>query len=513
MKRRTKLTMGAAALLLGTIALSGCTASFCSVNDQAHMLYVFDYGVTAYYSESNKPEGAVALDGFNGVYVTYSLSNNEALSTLVSNGIKEGYTTPTLDYWVAVDSYVLNTAIENALDADGFTIGGKTITSKDQITAEDITINNPETNEFGLLSTFGYLKFYDSDIPEGERAKLWANWELMNDELKLESGLGIDHFPNSDFVTYYKKAMNTNISAYRACVATQDGRFGYYGKNGGTFTGPIDIEGKSWGYAWSKGFLEGLLIYPIGWCVDTLTSGLLNGGVATGVAQILAIIIVTIVVRGLMLLATHKSTAANAKMTEIQPELAKIQAKYPNANTSQNEKMRLADETQKLYKKHGINPFSSIIVMIVQFPVFIAIWGALSGSALLSTGEFLGLNLSSSISTVLFDKVAWTSAGGFAAVTALVLFILMSATQVVSMLLPQWIQKSKQKKVSKMGRNPAQKSQNNKMQMFTYVMMAMIIFMGFSLASGMGVYWLIGAIFSIGQTLITQAITAKKSKK
>jgi YidC/Oxa1 family membrane protein insertase len=174
--------------------------------------------------------------------------------------------------------------------------------------------------------------------------------------------------------------------------------------------------------------------------------------------------------------------------------------------------MRLAEETQKLYKKHNINPFSSIIVMIIQFPVFIAIWGALSGSALLSTGEFLGLNLSSPISSVLFDKVAWGADGGYAAITALVLFILMSGAQVVSMLLPQWIQKSKQKKVSKLGRNPAQKSQNNKMQIFTYAMMAMIIFMGFSLASGMGVYWFIGALFSVGQTLVTQAITSKKNK-
>jgi membrane protein insertase Oxa1/YidC/SpoIIIJ len=43
-------------------------------------------------------------------------------------------------------------------------------------------------------------------------------------------------------------------------------------------------------------------------------------------------------------------------------------------------------------------------------------------------------------------------------------------------------------------------------------MMAMIIFMGFSLASGMGVYWFIGALFSVGQTLVTQAITSKKNK-
>ena len=89
----------------------------------------------------------------------------------------------------------------------------------------------------------------------------------------------------------------------------------------------------------------------------------------------------------------------------------------------------------------------------------------------------------------------------------------MSAAQAVAMLLPQWIQKKKAKDVAKLGRNPAQASQNNKMKWFTYIMLAMIIFMGFSLASGMGVYWLFGALFSIAQTLIMQAVNDRKARK
>jgi hypothetical protein len=338
MKRRNKLALGAAALLLGTVALTGCTASFCSTLDQAHMLYVFDYGVTEYHS--TEVEGSTKLDGFNEVYVTYSYQNNKVLADINSAALKQGIITPTIEYWKAIDTIVL----ENAIKAAG-------ISDKSTITAEDITLHNTELGEYGILSTYGYLKYFDSDIPEGEKAVLWANWDTINSQVR-ESGLSIDHCANNDYINFYKKSMQTNIASYRACVATQDGRYGYYGKNGGTFTGPIDIEGKSWGYAWSKGLLEGLLIYPIGWFVDTLTSGLLGANVANGVAQILAIIIVTVIVRGLMILATHKSTSANAKMTELQPELAKIQAKYPNANTNQNEKMRLAEETQKLYKKH-----------------------------------------------------------------------------------------------------------------------------------------------------------------
>ena len=136
----------------------------------------------------------------------------------------------------------------------------------------------------------------------------------------------------------------------------------------------------------------------------------------------------------------------------------------------------------------------------------------MQGSAWLSTGAFLGLHLSDSISSVLTNWSNWgnPSSGVW---TALTLFLLMSAAQVVSMLLPQWIAKKKQKGFQKLGKNPAQKSQSNKMKWFTYIMMVFIIIMGFSLASAMGVYWFVGALISIAQTLITNAVAERKKNK
>ena len=153
--------------------------------------------------------------------------------------------------------------------------------------------------------------------------------------------------------------------------------------------------------------------------------------------------------------------------------------------------------------------------MVIQFPVFICVWGALSGSAALSSGEVLNLKLSLTIREVIFDASNWwiPANGGLpSAVTALFLFLLMAGAQAVSMLLPQWMQKARAKKVAKTGKNPAADSQNNKMKWFTYIMLAMIIFMGFSLVSAMGVYWFVGALISIGQTLIMQSIAAKRKK-
>ena len=273
------------------------------------------------------------------------------------------------------------------------------------------------------------------------------------------------------------------------------------------------IESKSWGYAWSKGFFEGLLVYPIGWLIDQIAFGFRNANVAAGWSALLAILFVTLIIRSLMMLATIRQTASNAKMTELQPEITKIQNKYPNSNTSSVERQRMGQEMNALYKKNKINPFMAIIVMIIQFPVFICVWGALSGSAVLSSGTVLGLDLSLTIRQVLFTGSNWGPEGNYAAVTALFLFLFMAASQAVAMLLPQWMQKARAKKVAKLGKNPAQKSQNNKMKWFTYIMLAMIIFMGFSLVSAMGVYWFVGALISIGQTLIMQSITARKKAK
>ena len=196
-------------------------------------------------------------------------------------------------------------------------------------------------------------------------------------------------------------------------------------------------------------------------------------------------------------------------MQLLQPEIAKIQAKYPNSNTNRNEQQRMAMEMQAMYKKHGVNPFGAIITMFFQFPIFICVWGAIQGSASISTGSFLGLNLSSSISSTLFNGANWANGSAF---TALVLFLLMSGTQVLSMLLPRILQKKKTKNVAKLGTNPAMKANESKTRMFTIIMMGMIIVMGFMLVSAMGVYWLVGALFAICQTLITNAVNNRKKK-
>ena len=314
--------------------------------------------------------------------------------------------------------------------------------------------------------------------------------------------------------------MNSATNNYRSCIATVDGQYGSYGQNGTTVT----ITGKSWGDAWHKGgaVLEGLIVYPVAWMVDQFAYIFAGGSNCTpeqlalayagGIPQLLALLVVTVIVRLFIFLVTFKTTLSQQKMQRLQPEIAKIQAKYPNANTNQAQKQRMAEEQMKLYKKNKVNPLSSLLTLIIQFPIFIGVWGAMTGSAVLSTGAVLNLNLSSSIWNTL-TNVSQLPSNNTGWWTALVLIILMSVAQFMAMKVPQWITKIRTKKIARLGKNPAQTSQNRTMTIVSYVMLIMIIVMGFTLPAAMGVYWFIGAIVSLIQTLVTQLlITGRKPK-
>ncbi|MCR4911142.1 MAG: membrane protein insertase YidC [Bacilli bacterium] len=513
MKKRTKFVLGGIAAVAGALVLSGCTKSFCSNVDQGRMLYAFDPGITRYEAGGTETINITTESG-----KTYSVSNvsfkyaeydaekkefyfsqddklsylNSIISTANSAGV-QAINAGTINYLKTFDAEVLKKSLTQALIDRN----------------ENVTLDLSNASDFEQFERdryyYSYIKFVADDS-----SSVWKNWEAIDTEVR-KTVTDPDYQPTSDFVAIYRSKMNSYISQYRSCLTTKTDKYGSYGYK----TSVVYIEAKTWAYAWQRGFFEGLLVYPIGWLIDKIAFGFAGVGVNVGAAALLSILFVTLIVRSLMMIATIKQTAGNAKMTELQPEITKIQNKYPNANTSQVEKQRMAEEMNRLYKKNKINPLSSLVVMIIQFPVFICVWGALSGSAALSSGEVLNLKLSLTIREVLFTASNWwiPETGGIpSAVTALFLFLLMAGAQAVSMLLPQWMQKARAKKVAKTGKNPAADSQNNKMKWFTYIMLAMIIFMGFSLVSAMGVYWFVGALVSIGQTLIMQSIAAKRKK-
>ena len=82
----------------------------------------------------------------------------------------------------------------------------------------------------------------------------------------------------------------------------------------------------------------------------------------------LAIVVFTIIVRILMYPLTHFSLKAQKKMAVIQPKIKEIQDKFKDKKEEQTRRI------MELYKEHKTNPFSGCFLLILQLPVFIALF-------------------------------------------------------------------------------------------------------------------------------------------
>jgi YidC/Oxa1 family membrane protein insertase len=521
LERKTKTRLlGGFGLLLGAVVLSGCTTNFCTNLDKANIAYSFEQGVTIYCDKDQVPAAYAdkawkVFDSNDNLYAyipvdengDYSAQKAIMLTTTIQSARTSNINIPSQEYFKAMDQRVLEEAIQES-NRMGVTVNASTITAAQINPFVDPTADEGTQNDTSLLRTYGYVKFYGYD--DNGSGVLWYNWMQWTNDFKNSSayGLGTANCPDDDFTNLYETTVNNKISKVRSCIATQDGRFGHYGVQSNW---EVAIEKKDWGYAWSKGFLEGLIVYPVASLVDTFSYSM--DPALSGWGQIWAIIFVTLIVRFVVLALTFKSTLDQQKMQALQPEIAKIQAKYPNSNEDKAQQSRMTAETMALYKRNKTNPASTFIALIVQFPVFIAVWGALEGSSALATGEALNLRLSDTIQSVLFDNTGLWYLNSNGWWTALILFLLMMASQWLAMMLPQWITKARTKKMPKLTKNPAEDKNAKTMKWFSY---GMIIFMGvtsFILPAAMGVYWLIGAIISMIQTVITQAIMGKKKKE
>ncbi len=88
----------------------------------------------------------------------------------------------------------------------------------------------------------------------------------------------------------------------------------------------------------------------------------------------LIILLLTIFIKLLIFPLTYKSMMSSAKMRAIRPEIAAIQAKFPKAQTDQNEMMKSQQATMELYKKYDVSPMGGCLPMLIQFPVLIAMF-------------------------------------------------------------------------------------------------------------------------------------------
>jgi YidC/Oxa1 family membrane protein insertase len=97
-----------------------------------------------------------------------------------------------------------------------------------------------------------------------------------------------------------------------------------------------------------------------------------------------AILITTVIVKGLFFPLANKSYMSMAKMKAVAPQIAALREKYPD------DKMKQQQETMALYKREKINPVSGCLPMLIQIPVFFALYKVLFVTIEMRHAPFFG---------------------------------------------------------------------------------------------------------------------------
>jgi YidC/Oxa1 family membrane protein insertase len=193
-----------------------------------------------------------------------------------------------------------------------------------------------------------------------------------------------------------------------------------------------------------------------------------------------AIVILTILVNLALLPLTLRQIRSSKKMMELQPKLAELQKKYAK------DRQKLAQEQMKLYKDSGVNTAGCAITMVIQMPVWIALYQAII-LALAAVPEGL-LNLARYLYPwdVVYSSLPMSPyflGLNLAASNNYILAILVGVTM--------WVQQ----KISTMPTDdPRVSSQNS---MMTWMMPLLFMFMALSFPSGLALYWVINSLFRI----------------
>ena len=98
-------------------------------------------------------------------------------------------------------------------------------------------------------------------------------------------------------------------------------------------------------------------------------------GEDSGVAWVLSIIGLTLLIRAALIPLFVKQIKSSRNMQLLQPKVKELQKKYGH------DRERLAQETMKLYKETGTNPFASCLPILLQMPIFLALFRLIDHAA------------------------------------------------------------------------------------------------------------------------------------
>ncbi|MCB7135770.1 membrane protein insertase YidC [Cellulosimicrobium marinum] len=128
--------------------------------------------------------------------------------------------------------------------------------------------------------------------------------------------------------------------------------------------------------------------WVVAWIMYLCHQGLLFLGFSDGPgpAWVLSIVGLVIIIRILLIPLFFKQIKASRGMQLLQPEMQAIQKKYKGKSDPASREA-MSRETMELYRKHGTNPFASCMPILLQSPIFFALFRVLNGLVPISTGD------------------------------------------------------------------------------------------------------------------------------
>ncbi|KAA8787317.1 YidC/Oxa1 family membrane protein insertase [Paenibacillus sp. RRE4] len=202
----------------------------------------------------------------------------------------------------------------------------------------------------------------------------------------------------------------------------------------------------------SESFWQANVVYWFSLALDTFANWF-NGEYG------LAVLVMVLIVRTLILPLTMKQVRSSKAMQAIQPQLKEIQAKYKDTPE------KVQQETMKLFQENKVNPMAGCLPLIIQMPIYIALYNSIYGNSSLRTHDFLWLQLGSPDHLFILPVLA-----------AITTFI------------QTWMM---------MRMNPAQ--QIGPMQFMLWVYPILIFVMSYQFPSALPLYWFYSNIYTIVQ--------------
>jgi len=218
-----------------------------------------------------------------------------------------------------------------------------------------------------------------------------------------------------------------------------------------------------------EGLWTSIFVKPLAWLIIKVGSIVKNYG--------LALIITCLLIRLILYPLTRKTAMQSELIKKAQPELAKLEKKYEN-KTSAEDQNKKAQEMMMIYQKYQINPVAGCLLTFVQLPLLFAFYEAINRTPAIFEDTFLGFEL---------GKTPWIAIQNGEYIYLLLVVLIFLATLF-----------SFRKTLKD------QTNQAMNMKSTLYFMLALITYSSFTIASGVGIYWITSNIFTIAQNLLVE---------